>query len=548
VARGATRHRNPTPTRPHERPLHHLVGSGRALALQRLAGNRAVTAMVVQAQADGAGVLEQPALGSPRFRDNPRLQQAFHNSPAMHIGEQGEAVRLVQEALVEQGAVMPGSTKPTGELDGGFGAETFAAVQDLQTRHGLAVDGIVGHETLGELDRLGAGGPQPPLLEPKPGREPGSIQLPGGLEVLVGPEGVGSLPGLGDIPNVFGFPGNKPAKPKTEADEDDRADAAACDALPASQMGAAVNDVLTWQSQADDPRLVGRLAAIVCFPPEYLLLVAGAAVGLSAPPAGADQRSAMLGKVAQALDDFAEALALAKSDAVAALGLPRLSADRAKRVEDRIAALDSIARAQSSVSADGRTLAAAMLASGEVGKVDHKLLDNGRRYGADRLLEYFKVAFAGTVPAAQQHTIDKPPKDVRQRLSCAISPEPCDPLAPWCGIFASWALQEGGIALPPWNLQDGKGLNQRGGWRHLASGDSIQPGDLATRTAGNHQALVTVVGGNQIETAEGNTNTGGGSGLDAAVGGKIVHKTYQGQGLTFPDWDQGFWRPPGVGP
>jgi peptidoglycan hydrolase-like protein with peptidoglycan-binding domain len=524
--------------------VRRLVGPGHALALQRTAGNRAVAAMVVQRLGD----VEQQALGSPRFQGNPRLHQAFHNSPAMHIGESGEAVRLVQEALTEQGASMPGSTKPTGALDGGFGQETFDAVKDLQTRQGLAVDGIVGHDTLGELDRLGAGGPEPPLLEPKPGQEPGAIPLPGGLEVLVRPGGGDSLPGLGDLPNLIGFPGTKQPPSQTEATADDLADRAACDALPASQMGAAVNEVLTWQSQADDPRLVGRLASIVCFPPEYLVFVAGIAVGLPAPPADASQRSAMLGQVATTLDDFTAALELAKSPQVTNFGLPQLSEARAKRVADRIAALGSIARAQSSVSADQRSLGAAMLASGEVGKVDHKLLDNGRRYGADRLLEYFRTAFGGTVPATQEQTIEKPPQGVKQFKSCAIDPPPCDPLAPWCGIFASWALQSAGIALPPWSLQDGKGLNQRGGWRHLATGDSIQPGDLATRASGNHQALVTVVRPDGIETAEGNTNLGGGSGVEQAIGGKIVHKTYAGQGLTFADWDQGFWRPPGIGP
>ncbi len=233
---------------------------------------------------------------------------------------------------------------------------------------------------------------------------------------------------------------------------------------------------------------------------------------------------------------------------MANLGLPQLSAARAKRVEDRIAALDSIARAQSSVDADPRSLGAAMLVSGEVGKVDHKLLVNGRRYGGDRLLEYFRVAFGGAVPAAQQQTIEKPPADVKQRLSCALSPAPCDPLAPWCGIFASWALQSAGIALPPWSLQDGKGLNQRGGWRQLTAKDAVQPGDLATRSSGNHQALVTVVRPDEIETAEGNTDLGGGTDLENAIGGKIVHKRYQGKGQNFPAWDTGFFRPPGVGP
>jgi len=94
-------------------------------------------------------------LKSLKFAGNPRLEAAFHNSPAIHIGESGEAVRLVQEALVDQGFRMPGSTKPrTGELDGGFGQETFDTIRRFQEQQGLEVDGVVGHETLRELDKL----------------------------------------------------------------------------------------------------------------------------------------------------------------------------------------------------------------------------------------------------------------------------------------------------------------------------------------------------------------------------------------------------------
>ena len=126
------------------------------------------------------------------------------------------------------------------------------------------------------------------------------------------PEGAGALPGRGDLPNLLGFPGKKPPPVKTQADADDLADEAACAALPASQMGGAVNGVLAWQSPADDPRLVARLAAIVCFPPEYLLLVTAAAVGLPAPSPGAAQRPAMLGQISQTMGAVTDALAFAK--------------------------------------------------------------------------------------------------------------------------------------------------------------------------------------------------------------------------------------------
>ena len=100
----------------------------------------------------------------------------------------------------------------------------------------------------------------------------------------------------------------------------------------------------------------------------------------------------------------------------------------------------------------------------------------------------------------------------------------------------------------PWDLNDAKSLNGRGGWRQLTAKDAIQPGDLATRSSGSHQALVTVVRPDEIETAEGNTDLGGGSGLENSIGGKIAHKRYSGKGVNFPAWNTGFWRPPGVRP
>ena len=103
-------------------------------------------------------VERQQDLQSSKYAANQRLQRAFDNLPALSIGERGEAVRLVQEGLVEAGFPLPGSTKPDGRLDGIFGRETYAAVKAFQTQHGLGVDGLVGRETLGQLDQM-AGSP-----------------------------------------------------------------------------------------------------------------------------------------------------------------------------------------------------------------------------------------------------------------------------------------------------------------------------------------------------------------------------------------------------
>ena len=110
-------------------------------------------------------------LKSTKFAGNIRLERAFDNNPAIHIGESGEAVQLVQEALVDNGFPMPGSTKPTGELDGQCGQETFTAIKQFQATHGLDVDGIVGRQTLRRLDQLATGAPAPEVVESTTGAE-----------------------------------------------------------------------------------------------------------------------------------------------------------------------------------------------------------------------------------------------------------------------------------------------------------------------------------------------------------------------------------------
>lgn len=93
-------------------------------------------------------------LKSPKYAPDDRLQRAFDNDPLLTIGESGEPVKLIQEGLRDDGFDMPKSTKPSGEMDGGFGEETFYTVKKFQAKHGLRVDGIVGRETMGKLDEL----------------------------------------------------------------------------------------------------------------------------------------------------------------------------------------------------------------------------------------------------------------------------------------------------------------------------------------------------------------------------------------------------------
>lgn len=105
------------------------------------------------------------ALTSPRFAGNARLQKAALNKPAMGRGEVGEAVRIVQQALIELGYWLEVSIKRFGTPDGIFGNETEARVRSFQSGHGLFPDGIVGELTMAKLDLLlpTAGPALPPL-------------------------------------------------------------------------------------------------------------------------------------------------------------------------------------------------------------------------------------------------------------------------------------------------------------------------------------------------------------------------------------------------
>lgn len=104
-------------------------------------------------------------LSSPRFRDNVRLQQAATNSPALRFGAESDAVRLVQQGLMDLGFPLPVSNKKYGSPDGMYGSETAEKVRAFQRREHLSSDGTVGHDTMHRLDALlpDAGEPLPPL-------------------------------------------------------------------------------------------------------------------------------------------------------------------------------------------------------------------------------------------------------------------------------------------------------------------------------------------------------------------------------------------------
>ncbi len=104
-------------------------------------------------------------LKSPRFQSNSRLQGAAENKPPINAGEKGEAVRLVQQALIDLGFPMPLSTRRFGSPDGSYGQETITQAKAFQTKFRLSPDGSVGRQTMSKLDELlpTSGAPLPPL-------------------------------------------------------------------------------------------------------------------------------------------------------------------------------------------------------------------------------------------------------------------------------------------------------------------------------------------------------------------------------------------------
>ena len=110
-------------------------------------------------------------LRSPRFTQvatRDRFAKALDNTPTIKKGESNrDAVRLLQQALVDMGLNLKNSLKEYGSPDGLFGNETHDAVKEFQRRQfpDQSPDGKVGHDTLSRLDDLlpMAGAPLPPL-------------------------------------------------------------------------------------------------------------------------------------------------------------------------------------------------------------------------------------------------------------------------------------------------------------------------------------------------------------------------------------------------
>src|SRR5438132_9211113 len=109
-------------------------------------------------------------LKSAAFHGNQRLEKAADNNPLLCQGESGNAVALVQAALITLKYKLPRSTtKKYGAPDGIFGEETKKAVMAFQADQKLKADSIVGQKTLLRLDSLlPLASPASPPELPKP--------------------------------------------------------------------------------------------------------------------------------------------------------------------------------------------------------------------------------------------------------------------------------------------------------------------------------------------------------------------------------------------
>lgn len=85
---------------------------------------------------------------------HPRFLDAQAGRRTIKRGERGDAVKVLQSALIELGEAMPISTAKSGGPDGIFGSESDQCVRNFQRKAlpGEVPDGKVGPKTLAKLD------------------------------------------------------------------------------------------------------------------------------------------------------------------------------------------------------------------------------------------------------------------------------------------------------------------------------------------------------------------------------------------------------------
>jgi peptidoglycan hydrolase-like protein with peptidoglycan-binding domain len=133
----------------------------------------------------------------------------------MMRGHGGQSVRDLQRELNRQGANLA--------LDGKFGPRTEEALREFQRRRGIAADGRVGTQTLGQM---------PQMIDPRPA---------GDTVERAGPSAPPRAPSVGQPPPA----GSAPAGPMIRADED-RRNTHRTTTEPAAQPGNPANRTATF--------------------------------------------------------------------------------------------------------------------------------------------------------------------------------------------------------------------------------------------------------------------------------------------------------------
>jgi hypothetical protein len=112
-------------------------------------------------------------LKSQRFAGDEALEACYDNESSLRRGDSGPAVEKIQRALIFLGFPVPNVG-----ANGVFGDETVLAVKSYQEARGLNVDGIVGSETIGNLDEEFYIGPTEPSVMQAPEPHMSKIRTP----------------------------------------------------------------------------------------------------------------------------------------------------------------------------------------------------------------------------------------------------------------------------------------------------------------------------------------------------------------------------------
>jgi peptidoglycan hydrolase-like protein with peptidoglycan-binding domain len=101
----------------------------------------------------------------------PSLNAVEYGQASLQLGMQGDAVRQLQQQLVNAGYPI--------QVDGKFGPQTLDAVRRFQSANGLSVDGVVGEHTMAAFESSFTPGRRPPVsINPAPSPSPTTPAAP----------------------------------------------------------------------------------------------------------------------------------------------------------------------------------------------------------------------------------------------------------------------------------------------------------------------------------------------------------------------------------